>query len=112
MSASPCGCVQCPSCGHNNPRGTMRCYCGHFFFQMCGSTSPNVPSNQRLVIIEELGGELQHVGWFDAASGWWFCLSPDAQDGQKLPKGHFRSESIGNITGWREIKQGNDQDQP
>jgi hypothetical protein len=85
----------------------MRCYCGHFFYQMCGSTSPTVPNNERLVILEELGGKCEHIGWFSAPSGWWMILERVRLNGDKMPHSQWCSISIGNITGWREIIQQN-----
>jgi hypothetical protein len=83
----------------------MRCYCGHFFYQRAGSTSPTVPSNKRLVVIEESGGIRQHIGWFHEESGWWMMLDQERANGEKLPPGEWCSITIGNITGWREIIQ-------
>jgi len=70
-----------------------------------GSYAPTVPNNDRLVIIEELGGRLTHVGWFDSVTGWWYCLSDERLDGRKMGRGEWCSLSIRNITGWREIHQ-------
>ena len=85
----------------------MRCYCGHFFRQMGGSTAPTVPNSKRLVILEECGGVRQHVGWFDAPSGHWLALDQERQNGNPMPSGEWCSITIGNITAWREILQHN-----
>lgn len=95
-------CVECPKCQHYNSGGTMRCYCGHFFHQMGGSTTPSVPDNRRLVIIS--GNQVSpQIGWFDAASGWWFTISQERVNGDPMPPGEWCSLDIGNITEWREI---------
>jgi hypothetical protein len=74
---------------------------------MGNSTAPTVPDSKRIVVIEELGGVREHLGWFDAASAWWFALSDERLHGDKMPSGEWCSLSIGNITGWREIIQHN-----
>jgi hypothetical protein len=74
---------------------------------MCDSTSPTVPNSKRLVIVEERGGECFHVGWFDAPSAWWFVLSSERLNGEKMPDGEWCSLSMGRVTGWREIIQHN-----
>ncbi len=85
----------------------MRCYCGRFMYQMVGSTSPTVPDSKRLVILEECGGVREHIGWFNAPSGYWFCLEQERLNGNKMPSGEWCSITIGNITGWREILRHN-----
>lgn len=70
--------------------------------QMCGSNSPTLPPNENLVIIVELG-HIEHVGWFSHASGWWFVLSTERENGDQMPHGEYCSLSIGNITSWRAL---------
>jgi hypothetical protein len=58
-----------------------------------------------MVVLEECGGTRLHVGWFDAPSAWWFALSDERPNGDKMPSGEWCSLNIGNITGWREFPQ-------
>jgi hypothetical protein len=67
------------------------------------SKSIDLPNNERLVLLEEHGGEIHHVGWYSHSARKWFALSRESLQGEELPKGIFCSLSIVNITGWREI---------
>ena len=93
----------CPRCAREITDSNMRCYCGHFHFQMGGSTTPTVPNNERLVILEERNNPTAQIGWFSERSGWWMVLSDESLEGEKMPRGKWCSLTIGNIIGWREI---------
>lgn len=99
MSNCECGkSIQC-RCARWVSKTDIRCQCGQWFRQQGDSQVANPPRTDRLVILKDCTGR-EVVGWFDAASAWFFCLSKSG------------SVPIGGIVEWREIAAATESHQP
>lgn len=65
-----------------------------------------VPNNRRFVRLycEHAPYQfIKYLGYFDRNCKWWFVLSDEKSNGDKMKAGEFASLSIGHISYWEEI---------